>query len=247
VLPPLLIVAALASVIGTLHLWLLWRDTQQWLDTLARLPLRKAFKRIHATVIRLVGKGTRMRACTASPCAELERLKEAALRSAAIPDGPTALRDLKVAVEAYWNGAAASKETVKAVEDYLALRFALQIGFFVARLRTIWIGVTVCALLFVTAISTCPVHPHKQVLALSWLIVGAVVAVTVPLFVKMNRNEVLSLLAGNPPNEVTWDADFVEKLIWFAAVPLIGLAAAQFPEVAQLISKLLDPVLRGAH
>src|ERR1700761_4122485 len=107
--------------------------------------------------------------------------------------------------------------------------------------------VSISTLLFLVTISVYPIHPHKQILVLGWFVVGSVVAATMWLFVEMSRNPALSLLSDTAPGEVTWNADFVQKLFTFAALPVLGLVTAQFPEVAGAVFSFLGPILQGTH
>jgi hypothetical protein len=249
-LPSAMGVAVLFCLVGVWHLWRLWATLRKWLEHLARQPIRDAFKRIHMLTTRLVGRGTRMIPPDEEAVAELRRTLATVSSRYAPAQGGSEWAAVRSALDLLWNnasGPATPGSGTEALEDVAALRFTFQIAYAVARLRGIWLCVTVSALLFIVSISTYPVHPHKAILVIGWAVVGAVITATIPVFVQMNRNELLSLLSNTNPNEVTWDADLVEKLIWFAALPLFGLVTAQFPEVARFVSRLLDPILRGTH
>jgi hypothetical protein len=135
----------------------------------------------------------------------------------------------------------------KTGREHEALRSVFAIGAAVTRLRGVWIRVSISTLLFLVTISVYPIHPHKQILVLGWFVVGSVVAATVWLFVEMSRNPALSLLSDTPPGEVTWNADFVQKLLTYAALPLLGLITAQFPDVASAVFSFVGPILQGSH
>jgi hypothetical protein len=60
----------------------------------------------------------------------------------------------------------------------------------------------------------------------------------------MNRDTVLSLIAGNRPSEVTFDWHFVSSLLTFGVVPLLGLIGTQVPAAGELLSMPLPPYLR---
>jgi hypothetical protein len=135
----------------------------------------------------------------------------------------------------------------KSGDEQEALRAVFAAGAAVTRLRGAWIRVSISTLLFLVTISVYPIHPHKQILVLGWFVVGSVVAATMWLFVEMSRNPTLSLLSDTAPGEVTWNADFVQKLLTFAALPVLGLITAQFPEVAGGIFSFLGPILQGNH
>jgi hypothetical protein len=62
--------------------------------------------------------------------------------------------------------------------------------------------------------------------------------------VQMNRDELMSRISKTTPHKFTPDADFFRGVATYA-VPLLGVLAAQFPEVWDLIRSLLDPILRA--
>lgn len=72
------------------------------------------------------------------------------------------------------------------------------------------------------------------------------VVVAISVFVAMNRDTVLSLIAGNAPGEVTFDWHFVSSLITFGVVPLLGLIGTQVPAAGQLLNGWLKPLMRLA-
>ncbi len=63
----------------------------------------------------------------------------------------------------------------------------------------------------------------------------------------MNRDEVLSLLAGTEPNKVSWNFDFVFKILTYAGLPLLVVVSAQFPEIGRAILSVVGPIFHGAH
>jgi hypothetical protein len=130
-------------------------------------------------------------------------------------------------------------------ERFQATRVAYLAAYGICRLRGLWFRLSMCTLVFVACIGFYPIHPHKEMLVLGWMLVGIVTGVTAWVFVEMNRNPVLSTLAGTKPNEVTWTADFVEKLLTVGGIPLVGIVAAAFPQVARFIGTILEPIFRG--
>jgi hypothetical protein len=62
----------------------------------------------------------------------------------------------------------------------------------------------------------------------------------------MNRDTVLSLIAGNRPGEVTFDWHFFSSLLTFGVVPLLGLIGTQVPAAGQLLNGWLKPLMRLA-
>jgi hypothetical protein len=46
----------------------------------------------------------------------------------------------------------------------------------------------------------------------------------------MGRDKVLSLLSGTTPGQVTWNREFVLRILLYVIVPVLALLGAQFPE-----------------
>jgi hypothetical protein len=61
----------------------------------------------------------------------------------------------------------------------------------------------------------------------------------------MGRNTLMSHISGTSPNEVTWNAAFVLRVVAWAIVPLLGIAATQYPQLANVLFNVLGPVTRA--
>jgi hypothetical protein len=61
-------------------------------------------------------------------------------------------------------------------------------------------------------------------------------------FVQMERSKVLSLLCGSVPGRVTWNREFVMRILIYGLVPIVTLLSAQFPEVIRQVLSWLRVV-----
>jgi hypothetical protein len=52
-------------------------------------------------------------------------------------------------------------------------------------------------------------------------------------FVEMNRDIVLSNLNGTKAGKISWDWDFIFRILTYGIVPILALLGAQFPESVQ--------------
>ena len=94
-------------------------------------------------------------------------------------------------------------------------------------------------LLVLFAVSLYPFQPHNQLLYFSWAVVLSFVGVSLFVFVQMNRNYILSMLNGTTPGRITWDREFVFRIIFYGVVPILALLGAQFPDtVGQILSHI---------
>lgn len=56
----------------------------------------------------------------------------------------------------------------------------------------------------------------------------------------MNRNPILSYLNGTKPGQISWDREFVGRILVYGLVPILALLGAQFPDSAgQIVSHII--------
>ena len=102
------------------------------------------------------------------------------------------------------------------------------------------------ALVLMTVLTVAyPFQPASVVRTVFLLIIGVAVVTLVAVLVRMNRDPVLSSIAGTNAGEVTWDATFVLNLITFAAVPIITLLGSEFPALRGFLFSWVSPALRA--
>ena len=70
--------------------------------------------------------------------------------------------------------------------------------------------------------------------------VGSILYVSI----QMNRNELLSILAGSDAGTVTWDKRLVTNLLTFGAVPLLTLLGSAVTSLRELLSSWFESLLR---
>jgi hypothetical protein len=130
------------------------------------------------------------------------------------------------------------------VDDFLALRAVAYLRYVFAHLRNCLMGALFPGLLLLFAVSSYAFEPKGL---FSMGLFGALliaIAMTFCVFVAMNRNPVLNLIAGVESGEVTLDRAFFGNLLNYAVLPLLGLVATQVPEAGQLLNGGLKPLLR---
>jgi hypothetical protein len=100
--------------------------------------------------------------------------------------------------------------------------------------------VTTGLLLMLLAATSYPFQPREPLLLFSWVSMLVVAAVTLFIFVQLNRDRVLSLLSGTTPGSFNLSGDLIYRVLIHGIVPLIALLGAQFPEVVQNILSWVD-------
>ena len=100
-------------------------------------------------------------------------------------------------------------------------------------------------LLLLMAVSSYPFQPHQLIVLFSWIIISAFVGVALFMSVQMNRDTLLSNLNGTKPGELSWDREFVSRILLYVVIPILGFLGVQFPDtIAQLFS-FLSPGASG--
>jgi hypothetical protein len=114
------------------------------------------------------------------------------------------------------------------------------VAFVGGQLRVGAFGLALGALLLFVSVSSLPFQPRSwfQLTAtLSFVALGIAVVSTM---VRVDADEVLSLIAGTDPGKVTFDWALVLKLTPWVAVPLIMVLGQTFPELWNWLGVMLD-------
>lgn len=112
------------------------------------------------------------------------------------------------------------------------------------QLRYSLMGAMVSGLPVVLAAATYGFQPKRFTMLVLWGTLGLASAVALAVFVQMDRDATLSAIAGTPAGQITYDWSFLSNALTYGIVPLLGLAASQFPSIGRLFSSLLDPLAR---
>lgn len=128
---------------------------------------------------------------------------------------------------------------IPAVEEFLAIRYLSLIRSVLTNLRYLMIFVTAAFVLAIWAWNSYPFQPSQLgdlLFTGLLLILGSGV---VWVFAQMHRNAILSRITETRPNELGWD--FYFRVAAYGALPVLTWLAYQFPDIANVISKFLEP------
>jgi hypothetical protein len=131
-----------------------------------------------------------------------------------------------------------------AVRQFLALRVAAYLRFVFAHLRNCLIGALASGLLALLGVAAYAFEPKHLVYLGGWMGLAIAVALTLWIFLQMDRNPTLSRIGGTTPGQVTFDRAFLSKLATYVGVPVLGLVATLFPAVGQTLGKVVGQLLR---
>src|SRR5206468_10240051 len=97
------------------------------------------------------------------------------------------------------------------------------------------------------AITSYPVQPQRLLLIYGWFLFLGIIALTVGVFVMMERDAIMSRITKSNIGKLDWNWDFLSRLVIYGIVPLLALISVQFPDVGRAIFAWLDPFLRVLH
>jgi hypothetical protein len=139
-------------------------------------------------------------------------------------------------------------DTTPSVQNALYFWAGQSVVFFhhiFSHLQNLSLFVVAGLLLMLLAITHYPFQPREWMLSFNWLVFTATICLSLMAFVQMSRNEVLSLLSGTTPGHVTWNRDFVLRVVIYAIVPFLAIVGAQFPQGVRGIISWLTAFQKG--
>jgi hypothetical protein len=104
---------------------------------------------------------------------------------------------------------------------------------------------TGCALLLLLAVASYPFEPYRLLLTFNWVVMASVVGLGFWVFSQLDRNTLMSHIAGSSPDRLTLDSAFLKRFLGWVVVPMLSVAAAQYPDLSNLLLELLAPLTRG--
>jgi hypothetical protein len=151
-------------------------------------------------------------------------------------------------LEPVWHGGDSrnDKGWVEQASFFLVSHVAILLQHLVAHLQNLAGFVTSGLVLVLLAANSYPFQPRSPLLLLSWVLVLTAVSATLYVYVQMGRDRILSLLSHTTPGEVTWNSEFVSKILIHGAIPIIALLGVQFPDIVRELLTWLGQ-LQGGH
>jgi hypothetical protein len=78
-----------------------------------------------------------------------------------------------------------------------------------------------------------------------WAEIAAAMVLVFYVFVSLEQDDVVSHIQSTKAGRISWDSGFISKVVVYGVVPLLGLLASQFPDVASTIFSWIEPVQRA--
>jgi hypothetical protein len=136
-----------------------------------------------------------------------------------------------------------SRDATNAAEDFVALVYASFIQVILIRTRSLIICVCGMFVFLVLALNSYPFEPRGTLGSLSILLLMVILGVIGLAFTQIRRDATLSLITDTKPGEL--GSDFWLKAAQFAALPLLSLLAAHYPEIGSFFFSWMEPAARA--
>ena len=95
------------------------------------------------------------------------------------------------------------------------------------------------------ALSVYPFPAHDTLLWVGWTVLLTAIAVSLCVFVSINRNSIISMISGSDPGQFNWDSTFTVHFLLFAVFPILTILGAQFPHALTGIFSWIGSIFGG--
>lgn len=134
--------------------------------------------------------------------------------------------------------------TVAEIEKYLALRVVCWIRYAFGQLRYSLLSALTCGLFVLVGVSAYAFQPKRFLSFGIWAFLLPASLLALLIFVRMDRNTVLSAISGSDAGKVSLDRTFYSNLFTYVGIPVIGVILTQFPALGHLLGDWLQPLMR---
>ena len=139
-----------------------------------------------------------------------------------------------------------AKEKTAEIDEFFALRLVAYLRPVLGHMRNALLASMTSGLLTLAAVRTYAFEPQQLLSFGIWGALLVAVAVTLWVFVEMDRNPTLSAIGNTDAGEVTFDRHFFLNISTYGLIPVLGVLVSQFPQVGQLFAQWFNPLLRVA-
>jgi len=156
---------------------------------------------------------------------------------------PSDLRDALAA--ASWQFNPGELAWLRECQAFVATVVALIVSRYVRQFRYFLYAMTASIALLLLALASYPFEPHRLLLSCSWGVVGSVVGTGLWIFIELDRNNVISRLNGTDPGKVTLNGALALRVLAWVILPVLGVAATTYPDIANMLYRVVEPFVRA--
>jgi hypothetical protein len=134
---------------------------------------------------------------------------------------------------------------LRQAEDLVALQRVMFINRIFAALRAQISFVASALILLLLAFNLFPFQPLRLMMTSLGCLLAVILPITLWIFVRLERDEILSYIARTPPGRLTFTGPFVGRLMAYIGVPMLSFLVAQIPWLRTLFVEFITPTLMG--
>ena len=158
-------------------------------------------------------------------------------------------RSVLINLSSYWSSPEGRRRAEKtaldatAAEDFVALLYANFLSIVLTRIRSLIIAISGMYVFTLIALSMYPFEQRTMIRLVLVAVLCFMFSVVTVVYSGIHRDAVVSALTSTNPGEL--GGIFWLKIISFAALPVFSFAAAQFPELKNLLFSWVEPALQA--
>ena len=115
----------------------------------------------------------------------------------------------------------------------------------VRQLRYLMSTLVGASIVLLLAVSSYPFEPYRLLLSCMWVIICAIVSVGIWIYIQLNRDPLMRRMSNSQARGLSLSSGVIWRLFTWAILPLLSIAAAQFPNFANMLLPLISPFLRA--
>ena len=128
--------------------------------------------------------------------------------------------------------------------DLAAIASGLLIRDILGRLAITRVLVGGCFFMLMALYVSFTFQNSHRLLGVIWCDGVAVMALMIGVTIRMEQNELLSLMNNTAPGRIDWNTETVTRFLLYGVAPLIALLGAQFPQLAVTLFRWFEPIQR---
>jgi len=132
---------------------------------------------------------------------------------------------------------------LRGAEDALATATTLFLRHYMRPFRILTTVVLVGGLWMLLMVSTYAIDSRRLSMTFLWVGVLASAATGLWMFVQFDRDELLSRIGRTTAGEVTFNGGLVRRVFTWGVLPILSVAAVQYPSVTQSLFAWLQPLM----
>lgn len=136
---------------------------------------------------------------------------------------------------------------MRLAEELVATHLTFTIGQLLRHFRHFTTMVTVGAFTLLLFVSSYAMQPKRVLLTFVWVVMLSSVGTGMYVYFKLERDEVLSRISKTDPGKITFSAELVTRVLTWGVLPILGVVAAQYPDLGRTAFGWLAPVTKLMH